>query len=481
MKARRHPTEKLGRKPKATVSSLFPRLKLLFQDTVTFIAGLGKNTKLAVALIAVLIAAAGLVGLLGSGESETDTFTAQIPEETTNVNALKATLEITEGTVEFKNQEGDWKSAAKDDELVEGDDIRTVGATSRASLRFENGSIIRIDANSEIMLQTVTTDRIVIKQTDGYSFSRVSTSESSSYIVRSVDAHYEAAGTAFQVITNGDEQAVEVYENSVVETSTNQNVTQGNKLTVSSNVQPSDNGRISKIDIEISKKNTFIMWNRSLDMEKDEFKDKLGFLSDIDAPDITITSPEDNKTILVEPNAIKGTVEFNGITAPNTTISILSKSSATAEAVTVTADSSGNFTSPIIEAALGSSVFEFTAQDKAGNTTIKNIRLTFQRKSAPIVTTTGLELSLEETDTKIKLRWNYLGSTKPTDGVKLVYSSSKTPTYPDDSPIFIEKDTEYTIMKADLTEDKTYEFRVCIYDEDSNTCSPYSNSIKVTL
>jgi hypothetical protein len=481
MKTRRHPTEKLGRKPKSNDNILFKRLKTLFHDIGTFITGLGKNTKLAVALIVVLIAAAGLVSLLGNDELEPDTFTAQIPEETTNENVLRATLEISEGTVEFKNQEGDWKSADKDDELSEGDDIRTVGASSRASLRFENGSIIRIDANSEIMLQTVNTERIVIKQKDGYSFSRVSQSESTSYIVKSVEAHYEAAGTAFQVITNGDEQAVEVYENSVIETSTNQSVTQGNKLTVSSNVQPSSNGIITKIDIEISKKNTFIMWNRSLDIENEEFKDKLGFLSDIDAPEITITSPEDNKTILLEPNADKGTVEFIGKTAPNTTISILSKSSATAEAVTLTADSSGNFISPVVEAALGSSVFEFTARDKAGNTSVKNIRLTFQRKSAPIVSTSGVELSLEETDTTINLSWNYLGLTKAADGVKLVYSSSMTPTYPDDSPIFIEQDTEYSIKKSDLTEDTTYEFRVCIYDEDSNTCSTYSNSVKVTL
>ena len=478
MKSEQHPTEKLGRKPKTSNKSYIRSIKTFPRNSVAYISGLGRNTKLALVLVLVLVFVGGLVSLLRTGSSNENQLASESIQETTEENKLNATLRIIEGSVESKNQERDWSNVSESDEFSEGDDIRTVGATSRAELEFENGSVIRIAPNSEILLETLNTERIVIRQTNGYTYNRVSDSLETPYIVKSTDAQYEAAGTAFRVITTGDEQAVEVYESRVVETSTNQNIESGKKLTVVSSVQPSNNGRIENIAIETIKEDEFILWNRSLDAENEKYKDKLGFLNDIEAPEIVISSPADNATILLEPNADKGTVEFKGSTEPGSNLVVVSRSSADTQPVTITVGEDGNFTSPIIEAPLGSSVFEFTATDKVGNKTTQNIRLNFQRKSAPI-TSGGIVLSVKEDGDKIKVNWSYSGSFKPKDGIKIVYSTDKAPTFDGNTrdSVYAEKGNSITIRESKLQEDTTYYLRACSYDKKTSTCSDYSNQV----
>ena len=474
MKTSEHPTEKLGRNPKTSKKRGFRSFVKSPKEILNYLRGLGRSTKLALALILVLIIVGGLVGLLGGNDANEESFATDYVEEIPEENTIKATLSTVEGTVEAKNQNGDWMRITSSHELNQGDDIRTVGATARAAIEFEGGSIVRIDANSEILLETLKTDRIVIKQINGYSYNRVVPSETASYIVKSTEAQYEAVGTAFHVITSGDEQAVEVFENMVIETATNQEVSQGKKLTVNNRIEPSRNGRIEPVNIEEVKQNSFITWNRSLDLENDTFKNSLGFLSDIESPKITISSPADNATILLEPNAEKGAVEFTGTTEPNSRLSILSKSVAGAEPINVTIDASGSFASPVIEAPLGSSVFEFTAIDRTGNKTVQNMRLTFLRKSAPI-TSGGIVLSIAKQGDNLKASWQYSGSFKPVDGVKIVYSKSSSPILGDNDFGDAKNGTSATLKLSELLDDTTYYFRACNYDKANGTCADYSN------
>jgi hypothetical protein len=424
----------------------------------------------------VLVAVGGLVGIVGRSNSADESFSSESIEEISSENRIIATLRVAEGTVETKNQDSGWTKIVVNHELTQGDDIRTVGATAKASIEFENGSVLRIDANSEVLLETTDSDRIVIKQTSGYSYSRVTPSDATSYTVKSTDAQYEAAGTAFLVITSGDEQAVEVYESAVIETSTNREVMQGKKLIVRSRISPSSNGTIEPLDIEIVKQNSFMTWNRKLDSENDSFKSNLGFLSDIVSPPIVITSPADNTTILLEPNATKGAVEFTGTSEPNTALSIVSKSSSEAVAIVLTTDVSGSFMSPAIEAPLGSSVFEFTATDRVGNITVQNIRLNFQRKSAPI-TGGGIVLSVAKNQDTIKVTLSYTGSFKPTNGVRVVYGEAKLPEFEKNDSVYSEDGSNTTIDLSELTKDTTFYFRACSYDNEKKSCSDYSNEV----
>lgn len=477
MKSSRHPTEKLGRQPKSSRKVSLKDIRLAPATAVKYIRGLGRNTKLVMALVLVLLAVGGLVGLVGGGGVANQLLANDSIEDTSEENNITATLRIVEGTVESKNQDGEWSDAKVGDEFGQGVDVRTVGAASRATIEFENSSVIRLDANSEIFLETTNTERIVIKQTDGHTYSRVTPVDGMSYIVKSTDAQYEAAGTAFVVITTGDEQAVEVYESTVIETATNQKVDQGNKLIVKSNVAPSDNGKIIKIDIERVKENSFITWNREIDAKNEAFKSKLGFLSDIESPAVTVGSPSDNDTILLEPTATEGAVEFTGKTEPNTTLTVLSKSSSNATAVKVTVSPDGSFTTPIIKAPLGSSVFEFIATDKTGNKTTQNVRLNFQKKSAPI-TAGGIVLKVAENGDKLKATWSYSGSFQSKDGVKIVYGETSSPTLAASTLFGYEvKATNVTIDISKLSDDTTYYFRACSYNEKSNSCSDYSNEV----
>jgi len=479
VKSRKHSTEKTGRKPKESRRLSMSAVKELPSKARTYVASLGRNTKLALILVIVLLAVGGIIGLLGRNNSEEQPAVVAEPlDEIIKENAITATVLIADGTVETKNQEGDWREVNIEDVLVEGDDIRTIGATSRAEIEFENGSILRIDASSQVLLETMNVERIVIKQSDGYTYSRVIPVDNVSYVVKSTDAQYEAAGTAFQVITSGDEQAVEVYESTVIETITNQEVDQGKKLIVKSNTRPSDNGRIVNLDIEAIKQNSFMTWNRELDIENELFKSGLGFLSDITPPEITISSPADNETVYVEPNAQKGTVEFTGSSEAGITMKILSKSTVGATPVSVTVGSDGNFTTPVIEAPLGSSVFEFTATDRTGNRTIKNIRVSFQRKSAPI-TEGGIVLSVAESDNELEITWSYSGGFTPKDGVKIVYDTSTNPKLDMSDSLFEENSNSSTIQLSKLSDDTTYYFRACSYDQKKDTCSNYSNEVRL--
>lgn len=496
----KHPTEKVGRNPQlmqeqttATDSqpvdggvvnknqSFIKKLLALPSRAVKAFKGLNRHTQLAIALAVLLLLIAFFAFVFGSGSSTDTNSGSQETSELSQSEAKTAKIIRIDGTLQQKNQDGEWEDIAVDALLEERAVIRTVGATSRAIVQFEDTSELRMDANSEVELITLTDDRIVTRQVSGYSFNRVSENDNRTYVVETIDAQYEALGTAFKVAASGDEQSVEVYQNSVHETSTNKRPAEGEKLVVISAVRPNENNTIKKLDIEQVKQDAFVQWNREIDLASEQYKNQLGYLTDFDAPDITITSPQENEVILLDPDATEGTVEISGTTERGASLSVQSKSTSGSSPVTVTVGSNGEFKTPVLSAPLGSSVFSFIAKDKTGNTTEKSIRFTFQRKSAP-VDSGAILLSGEKKGNKISLSWTLSGGLKAPDGYRIVYGTSQNPTVDSaDEVQAIQSGKSAEIDTADLSNNSTYYFRVCTFNKDNATCSNYSNEVSIKL
>lgn len=491
MFGKKHPTEKLGRNPQLEDSnnpaetpvesikesrSFMSTIASAPKNTVRKFKGLHKNLQLAIILLFTLVIIGGITIALSTNNVQE----VANEEETTIIEEtpqISAEIKLQEGTLQTKDEEGEWVDYSEDVELAQETALRTVGATSRSVVRFEDGSELRLDANSEIEIVTMTENRIVINHINGYTYSRVSDVRDRKYIVETIDAKYEAVGTAFRTTSSGDKQAVEVFHKSVLETSTNTTLQEGEKLIVKSFVNPRDDETVSRLDIEEIKQDPFIIWNRNLELGDDEYKDKLGFLQDFEAPDITISSPENNETILLEPSDTEGRVEISGTTERGAIVTVQSKSQPGSQPVNVTVGNDGNFKTPVLTAPLGNSVFTFVVKDRVGNTQEVSVRYNFQRKSQPIATTGSIALTVELKDDQVVVTWALGGSLVATDGIRVVYGTKNNPSYKSSNTasVYVATGNTTSLELNNFDSDKTYNFRVCIYDDEEDTCSNYSN------
>lgn len=493
----KHPTERTGRNPKLHESTtedskpahqtgkveFLSRLTALPKKAWNRIKDLDRNTKLAASLALVLVAVGFFTVILSTGSKPSQQEDGDSPSEISeDIPKTSASITLKQGTVEIKNANGDWEDVAEGASLQEYARLRTVGATSKTVVAFEDGSELRLDANSEIEITSLNTQRIEIKQTAGYSYHRLLAAESRTYIVFSNDAHYESLGTAFKVASTGDEQSVEVYHNNVHETSTNKKVAEGQKLTVNNRSTPGKNGEVEKLDIEAVKQDPFVIWNISLDKANDNFKNDLGFLRDTEAPELSVSDPADGSTVLLDPDAAEGSTTFSGKTEKGATLTVQSKSLSNSSPVNVTVGSDGSFTTPVMTAPLGSSVFEFVARDRNGNKTTLNIRINLQRKSAP-VSSGGLSLQakLNGAKSKVQLSWAISGNMTLPDGVQLLYGKSSNPSFGTDSSIAVKNKTSYDLNVNNLDSGEKYYFRVCAYDADNDTVSSCSSQQSVAI
>lgn len=440
--------------------------------------GLNRNIVLAGTLAVVLVLIGGSVFILSRSNKNSQSNSSQNAANLETAAATKGKITVIEGTVEIKGQ-NDWSKAQKDQEVDPGTSIRTTGAASRAEIKLEDGSAIRIDASTEITFETLTKSRVVIEQHSGYIYNRVMPIEARTYVVHTENAQFQAAGTAFRTSSSGDEEAVEVFQSTVRETSLNLQAKEGEKLTVINNSDPSLDDKIQKLDIEQIKKDPFIIWNKSLDQKDENFKNDLGFLSDFDGPKIEITNPAGESSIDVSENESKGTVQISGTTEKGVKLTVQSKSIAGSSPIDVTVDGSGGFTTPSIDGALGRSVFEFIATDKAGNKTTTNVSYNFNKKV--VTQESGIQLTATDAGDTINFQWSLTGLTTP-DGVALLYSRTNNVTYPNGTNNRkISSGNTYSFKKSDLKKGSTYYFKVCRYNEDTADCDIHSNEVSLEI
>lgn len=444
---------------------------------------LNRNVKLASVLVLILLVV-GLISFLSTKADEIPIISEVVNTESDaleETDSITANVTLTQGSLQIKNEDSEWENYTAESEIGEGTSFKTSGATSRTVIAFDDGCEVRLDGNSELELQELTVERIVVRLVDGYVYNRVVPNKDMTYVVTTDDAQFEALGTAFRVGNTGDEQAVEVFHSSVIETSTNTTTREGEKLVVIDNQRPSNNGTIEKLDIERIKNDSFIKWNKDLDKENDSFKNSLGFLSDFEAPEINL-DVSDGDTILLDPSAEEGTVQITGTTEKDAELTVTVKSVENAGVINVSVGDDGKFTTPVLTAPLGDATIEFVAKDKTGNTTTDTVRITFQRKSGS-VGGQGIVLFDNGSDSEdVNLAWSVSGL-DTSDGFRVIYSNTNTdPTFGVDTADPVSTGTNsYSKKKSNFNTLSTYYFKVCVYDNETASVTECSEDSVISV
>ncbi len=399
-------------------------------------------------------------------------------EQIETAPTMGAVVSLREGVVEYST-DGLWDKVTDNAEIIAGMSVRTTGASSRVVITLDDGSVIRLDANTEISFETLTAARVVVKQESGYVYSRVVPSETRDYLVMTENALFESVGTAFRTIASGDEEAVETFESVVHEANSNLSAEEGEKLTVINNANPSTNKTVVRMNIETLKSDAFISWNRELDNKDNNFKNSLGFLSDIIGATVEITEPVNASTYEVTAKDGAGLVSFKGKTEAGSTLTVQSKSTTSGAVTTVEVGADGIFTTPEVIAPLGLSVFEFVSKDKVGNVNTTSITLNVIEKTTTqkqVITLTGTEKNDGHA-----FNWSLEGVTD-SDGVQFIFAQTPKAQFGDPTTTSEKVSSgadKKTILNSEFTGD--WYFKVCRYIKESNSCDVYSNEVKVSF
>ncbi|MCA9349369.1 FecR domain-containing protein [Candidatus Saccharibacteria bacterium] len=422
---------------------------------------------------------------------------------------LKAKITLVEGKVDYTTDEGTlWKVADTTVVMEEGDWLRTSSdETSRAVVVFDDGSLLRLNANTEVRLSTTNSHKIDSLLESGDVYARVTASDVRVFSVTTSKLSAIAKGTAFRVTADKTEESIEVYQSTVDEPNTNNELTEGKKLKF---VKQTNSDTVSDLNLQALKKDEFLMWNRTQDLDSDSFRELLGFLADIEAPDLNITSPVDGAKIEIPLGSTTASVEIKGTTEPGLNVKVVSDSDDTQE---VTADEAGAF-SIEMSSREGKVVYTVTVVDKSGNRSKLVATVTFEAEKAsspdPEIT-----LGAVAQDTAgVVLNWQFKTGFSAPDGVKVLWNRNGDLTYPVESvfnntsrvknsytwwgskrkrqfvpavaegctdPIYgsryVTDDTTTTIC---LLDGQSYAFRVCRYDSATSQCDVYSNEIRVS-
>lgn len=235
---------------------------------------------------AIAVAAAVVTWFILAGNKQSDEVLTSNQSSTSEIKKqprLGVAVTVADGTVTYQKAkdvqtspaagDGPWNTVTADTELSEGDQVRT-GNGSRAVLTLDDGSAVRLDANSTVTLTSLVASDIKITQLAGTVYSRVVASERK-YSVDVTDTSYEALGTAFITVKKAGENGVQVYQSSVK--ADGQTVAEG-KQYYSMNTNTDLQGKVTDINIDTLIDNEFITWNLTEDEKDAKFKDKLGLL-----------------------------------------------------------------------------------------------------------------------------------------------------------------------------------------------------------
>lgn len=187
-------------------------------------------------------------------------------EASKQANMIGAQIVWVEGGVEYKQGEGDWKRASVDISLKEGDSVETL-ADGRAIINFDDGSAIRLDNKSKVVLASLKPEHMTVKNESGQVYSRVAKSVRI-FDVQAGSVVYESLGTAYKTVNKSDQKGVEVYESKVKVIDADKKETvvdEGNKYLLENKADVKIEKKLVKISETDIKKDAFVAWNRKQD------------------------------------------------------------------------------------------------------------------------------------------------------------------------------------------------------------------------
>ncbi len=164
-------------------------------------------------LIVVVASVVFVVTSMNTEKSSTSPAQATAEIIPTQVLSYALSVEYVEGDV-WKVAEGRRMEVISGDKLQQGDGIITEEG-ARLGLLLPDGSVIRIDESSEIIVSILSTDQIRIIDNQGLVYIALQPNESRSFAVLAGETTVTALGTVFSV-ENTDKVKVNVYESKVL-------------------------------------------------------------------------------------------------------------------------------------------------------------------------------------------------------------------------------------------------------------------------
>jgi hypothetical protein len=437
----------------------------------------------ALAIFAAVLVVGGIVGafvLTNDSEDEAVEEVAIEAPAQERITTLGAAVATIEGDVETSTDGATWTSAEAGQSLANLDYVRTLDS-SRAIVLFDDGSVVRLDSNTELYLSSLEADALEVTLMDGQVYSRVVESENQTFTVATANERFQALGTAYKTSTDGTKDELEVYQSQVKVESADLDVEEGNKY-------DSDSKEKTALDLVELENDEFAQWNKEKDSESEEFKDKLGVLKDREeepAPAPVPPSPTASISLTgtTSDKGVAGvflTWELSGVSSTQGFKLVRSASDSTPtygenEAIYVGDPSARNRTWPSEDGKTHyyrvCIYFEGTCSTYSNAVQVASPKV----EKEPVVSGT-INLSIDGQ----KLTWSLGGGTAP-HGYKVVLSDSPNPVYPANSIQYIGSKTTSTTLPDKAA--GTYYVKVCKYTNGTQEagCVDYSNEVEYVV
>ncbi len=431
------------------------------------------------AAVAAIVLLAGLIGVLLTMDSSDDTANNEEPvvEQQTPVTTLGASLATIEGNVQISSDGDAWTDAEGGESLANLDYVRTL-ADSRAIILMDDGSIVRLDGNTEIYLSSLEADSLEVTLVDGQVYSRVVESENQTFTVVTANERFEALGTAYKTSTDGTKDNLEVYESKVKVLSADIEIGEGNKY-------DTDSKEKSEIDLASLSDDEFAQWNKDKDSANDEFKNKLGVLGQ-EVKDENESTPapvvDSSASITLSgsksSNGVSLSWSLSNVSAPKGFKVVRDKSTSNPQYGVHSAQYVGSGNSHTwYDDNGGTYYYRVCVYTGSGCSVYSNsiqVESPFVEKSPVESGSINLNISGNV------LTWGLVGGSAP-HGYKVVLSSSTGPVYPEHSIKYVAAGT--TGVELPEKSAGTYYVRVCKYTNGTQEagCVDYSNEVEYVV
>jgi ferric-dicitrate binding protein FerR (iron transport regulator) len=440
-----------------------------------------KSALVGMITLAVLVGA-GTVWQLTSRRNDNQTEANKQP----TAQSQKGAVGLIEGTVEYYDGSR-WQAATTATEIAEGNEVKTTGA-SRAVIVLDDGSAVRLDANTQVHFAKLTLANVVIQNRNGAVYTRVTPSSQRTFVVSNNEQSYKAMGTAYRTYNLGDKQGVEVFQSSV-QTKEQTAVPEGQGY-FTKHADASKLHKVSQLDLSQFQNDDFLLWNKSEDEKNKDFADKLGVLKDVkkEAPKVT-EQPKPTTSATSAGIKLSGSASEEGIKLSWTATGVgagdgfkvvYSKKTATPKYGSESAEFSSS--SPYKLGLKDGNTYYIrvcayrpntkTCENYSNTLTIKTV----YKETVKTPVTSGTVTLSQAGET---LSWTF-GGTAPY-GFKIAYNTTGSPVYPGDSAVYSDK-AAINLSALSLSSGSTYYIKVCKYTDGSQDqkCVDYSNQIIYT-
>ncbi len=410
------------------------------------------------------------------------------------VSQFGGSLIFSEGNVEYAKANDGWFSIEDELNFSVGDSLRTFG-DSRAIVQLDDGSILRLNENTQIVFDVLTPDHILISNNSGELYSRVVKMDRV-FEVAVDDVIVKSVGTAYLTTNTNNEKSVETYQSSVqvVKVGETQElfIDEGEKMYFEDQDELLT-FEVYEMTCEDRDSDDFVMWNK----EKDDtqFDKEMGFFDEkaeenIDKEETTksVKNTVPASTSLSISSLGGGEVKWSGYSEKGYKV-VWSKNSGPTYPTrsgdkyyyysdpnraysTITAfDGSGTYYVRVCEY-LGGKCGEYSNQI--------TVTLTDEDKVVEKEAESDNVDSISLSGVGASISWSVNGYSKK--GFKVVWSKNSGPTYPTRSGDKYQYHSSPSTSSASLTTfdgSGTYYVRVCEYL--GGKCGEYSNQITVEL